>query len=87
MHTTQVVIKPKSVLVQWLDGSSKAGEGFPKDRMRMACRVDVRPCLMYFAVDRKGRAVDGELRSFVLHLSLLIDENQIADADLREVLA
>ena len=51
----------------------------------MACGVQVRPRLVDLAVDCEGWAIDGRLCAFRLYFALLIDEDEITDADLREV--
>ena len=51
--------------------------------MRVTRRMHIRPSFMDFRVNGKSRRID---RLFANHnLAIFIDQNQIADADLREV--
>lgn len=55
--------------------------------MGVARSIQVGPRLVDLAVDGKGWAIDGCLRTLGLDLAVLVDEDEIAHADLREVRA
>ena len=55
--------------------------------MGMAGRVEIWPGLVDLAVDGEGGAIDGVLGAAGLDFAVLVDEDEVADFDLREVRA
>lgn len=64
-------------MVDHFERTTKAGEGFSVDGVRMAGGVQVWPGLVDLTVDGKGRAVDGALGAAGLNLAVLVDEDKV----------
>lgn len=74
-------------MVDHLNGTAEATEGFAVDGVRVAGGVEVRAGFVDGTVDCEGWAVDGSLGAAGLDFAVLVDEDEITDADLREVCA
>lgn len=74
-------------MVDHLDGTAETTEGFAVDRVRVAGGVEVRAGFVDGTVDCEGWAVDGGLGAARLDFAVLVDEDEVRDADLREVRA
>lgn len=78
-----ILIEPQTVLRNHVQLPPKYRERLPIHAMCMARRVDIRPCFVDLAVDRKGGGIDGLIADD--DLALFVDENKVRDRDQREV--
>lgn len=77
------VVEAQRVLGDHVQLAAKAAKGLTVDAVRVARGVNIRASLVNGAVDGEGGGVDG--LDTLDYEPLLIDKDQVRDADLREV--
>lgn len=85
-RTTQIIVKPNSILIQGLNRPRKRTKRLPIHTMRMARGMHIRPRLVDLAVDRKRRPIDRQLGAAGQDVAALVDQHQVRHADLAKVL-
>lgn len=78
------LVEAQRVLRHHVQLAAEDGEGLAVDAVRVARRVDVRPRLVDLRVDGERGRVDGFVADH--DVAVLVDQDQVRHADLREVL-